>query len=438
MRQTSTPPPISSSGFQSTHPVWGATRGPVFRRQDQRRFQSTHPVWGATGGLYVVSCRLSRFQSTHPVWGATSDTWEYRAHLTPISIHAPRVGCDPQSPYAAPDARFQSTHPVWGATGYLSILDGQRGFQSTHPVWGATSIAIGVGRVVAQISIHAPRVGCDYGLGGPPPLLRGFQSTHPVWGATCLAPDRACSGWHFNPRTPCGVRPFIANEVLSLVEFQSTHPVWGATACVGHKLTGGMISIHAPRVGCDWYACNQNWGGDYFNPRTPCGVRHKALSGTNKEIKFQSTHPVWGATPMTTTGATPAWDFNPRTPCGVRLESLGAGRGVRYISIHAPRVGCDNQHVHQAQMEQHFNPRTPCGVRLHGLRHRLTRKIFQSTHPVWGATTPDTLISRPVSFQSTHPVWGATPGSPFFPGLPLFQSTHPVWGATCPPRPNSE
>ena len=355
------------------------------------------------------------------------------------------------------------------------------GFQSTHPVWGATRLRRSVGlddrnfnprtpcgvrpitariffhnrnfnprtpcgvrpshneliHLVVQISIHAPRVGCDsHGL-VPMPRCSDFNPRTPC-GVRLRGRNSPVLVRNFNPRTPCGVRPFIANEVLSLVEFQSTHPVWGATACVGHKLTGGMISIHAPRVGCDWYACNQNWGGDYFNPRTPCGVRHKALSGTNKEIKFQSTHPVWGATPMTTTGATPAWDFNPRTPCGVRLESLGAGRGVRYISIHAPRVGCDNQHVHQAQMEQHFNPRTPCGVRLHGLRHRLTRKIFQSTHPVWGATTPDTLISRPVSFQSTHPVWGATPGSPFFPGLPLFQSTHPVWGATCPPRPNSE
>ena len=82
--------------------------------------------------------------------------------------------------------------------------------------------------------------------------------------------------------------------------------------------------------------------------------------------------------------------------------------------------------------------------------------LFQSTHPVWGATTncpPHYPLRR---FQSTHPVWGATSGitasgwtSPYFnprtpcgvrPGTPTFfgitnakfQSTHPVWGATLP------
>ena len=78
---------------------------------------------------------------------------------------------------------------------------------------------------------------------------------------------------------------------------------------------------------------------------------------------------------------------------------------------------------------------------------------FQSTRPVWGATTA--LKSAPLllEFQSTRPVWGATHLSPvpssrllsFNPRAPCgarlllarvvteslkFQSTRPVWGAT--------
>ena len=57
--------------------------------------------------------------------------------------------------------------------------------------------------------------------------------------------------------------------------------------------------------------------------------------------KFQSTHPVWGATSQ------PRDCINDTT-----------------ISIHAPRVGCDaTDLLDQSTMEE-----------------------FQSTHPVWGAT----------------------------------------------------
>ena len=56
------------------------------------------------------------------------------------------------------------------------------------------------------------------------------------------------------------------------------------------------------------------------------------------------------------------------------------------ISIHAPRVGCDEKQKSWAKdiME------------------------FQSTHPVWGATTGAKAVKFATLFQSTHPVWGAT------------------------------
>ena len=55
-------------------------------------FQSTHPVWGATKGFYTFG-KPVKFQSTHPVWGATRYQ-EGHVNGKSVSIHAPRVGCD--------------------------------------------------------------------------------------------------------------------------------------------------------------------------------------------------------------------------------------------------------------------------------------------------------------------------------------------------------
>ena len=101
--------------FQSTLPVWGATRFQwCVRGRDI--FQSTLPVWGATWNSVPVTVRQLRFQSTLPVWGATGDDcgywladWDFNPrspygerHVLDvvytqdgmISIHAPRMGSD--------------------------------------------------------------------------------------------------------------------------------------------------------------------------------------------------------------------------------------------------------------------------------------------------------------------------------------------------------
>ena len=48
---------------------------------------------GCDAGLNVYFDTLTPFQSTHPVWGATRN-FPAEAHDHTISIHAPRVGCD--------------------------------------------------------------------------------------------------------------------------------------------------------------------------------------------------------------------------------------------------------------------------------------------------------------------------------------------------------
>ena len=102
-----------------------------------------------------------------------------------------------------------------------------RGFQSTHPLRGATKDW--QGKVYYQsISIHAPLAGCDK-----------------------KAASWARTECYFNPRTPCGVRPYGDISDPQTIEFQSTHPLRGATGAAGKIKNDSMISIHAPLAGCD-------------------------------------------------------------------------------------------------------------------------------------------------------------------------------------------
>ena len=198
-----------------------------------------------------------------------------------------------------------------------------------------------------------------------------------------------------------------------------------------------------------------SFGTKYFNPRTPCGVRHERanllhtksifqsthpLRGATASVVdnlavtvvFQSTHPLRGATCRSCRGLCDAKNFNPRTPCGVRPQFLIHIGGFLEISIHAPLAGCDLVHskhkfglpgisIHAplagcdspsrglAGWIVDFNPRTPCGVRRGVIGDIHIVKQFQSTHPLRGATVTK-VTNRIVigQFQSTHPLRGAT------------------------------
>ena len=147
-------------------------------------------------------------------------------------------------------------------------------------------------------------------------------------------------------------------------KFQSTRPVWGATKAAAGDRPRQLISIHAPRVGRD-------------------GLH--ALFVQQGRISIHAPRVGRDAQP-----GERSWlcaDFNPRAPCGARLQLSPLPMYGSGISIHAPRVGRDS------------------GRRLAALR----TTTFQSTRPVWGATTRTTgRACRHGQFQSTRPVWGAT------------------------------
>ena len=124
-------------------------------------------------------------------------------------------------------------------------------FQFTHPVRGATTLLEGY-RPLNNVSIHAPREGCD-ACGALYGGARQHVSIH--------APREGCdTAWDTEPLLDAG--------------FQFTHPVRGATRL--YKAVSYLydVSIHAPREGCD---------------------STRAVIARTK-FRFQFTHPVRGAT----------------------------------------------------------------------------------------------------------------------------------------------
>ena len=108
----------------------------------------------------------------------------------------------------------------------------------------------------------------------------------------------------------------LSGKVAALQEALDRELGWKLAEGVGTH----MISIHAPRVGCDLSA-----------PETD-------------ELEDISIHA-------------------PRVGCDQEYRQGQAGHG---ISIHAPRVGCDGYPLRLSSRKCNFNPRTPCGVRQRG------------------------------------------------------------------------
>ena len=148
-----------------------------------------------------------------------------------------------------------------------------------------------------------------------------FQSTHPLRGATQ-----------------------IRRAMPQSAKFQSTHPLRGATRPSCGSARPGLISIHAPLAGCDRLPNRAQRRQCHFNPRTPCGVRHWCTDKMFGILRFQSTHPLRGATceQIAAAGTLPISIHAPLAGCDSHNRR---GSAPSTISIHAPLAGCDGVHV---------------------------------------------------------------------------------------------
>ena len=265
------------------------------------------------------------------------------------------------------------------------------------------------------ISIHAPLAGCDIFSQLVSPC--SFISIHaPLAGCDVSSVMPCNASMNFNPRTPCGVRRTHPRTARARNRFQSTHPLRGATRLIPPLFIRLFISIHAPLAGCDRRKNDVQRPVVHFNPRTPCGVRPKAPAAIAKQREISIHAPLAGCDTNAKNGFIGCFDFNPRTPCGVRHNQRPTDFCDFRISIHAPLAGCDG------------SVQSPT----------LQGKLFQSTHPLRGATTYYTIKDGEIVISIHAPLAGCDPKTvQDDTSLAIYQSTHPLRGATASGSSNS-
>ena len=124
----------------------------------------------------------------------------------------------------------------------------------------------------------------------------------------------------------------------------------------------------------------------YFNPRTPYGMRLDIFSFRKRSS-----------------------NFNPRTPYGMRhFHYIEGGRHI-VISIHAPLTGCDLRFVSYVHLAFYFNPRTPYGMRQLISSSLLLSYYFNPRTPYGMRRHSGRHYWQCCKFQSTHPLRDATP-----------------------------
>ena len=247
---------------------------------------------------------------------------------------------------------FQFTHPGRGATGHLSAsLSLAYCFNSRTP-GGVRPQANDPRRGSVNVSIHAPREGCDVAKMTLTEIQREFQFTHPGRGATRGGGrSKVASGVSIHaPREGCDKR-VSAFIVVTLI-----------------------VSIHAPREGCDILRFVKVATMLMFQFTHPGrGATLTPLTAMARKKTFQFTHPGRGATSgLTLPMDDPFW-----------FQFTHPGRGATCISIS------------EILLNLSFNSRTPGGVRQ-SMHLSLWRcSPFQFTHPGRGATRPRSHERRP-------------------------------------------
>ena len=134
----------------------------------------------------------------------------YKKPANTISIHAPHAGRDYDGIAIVQEGKYFNPRAPCGARPASPPFCGHEWpFQSTRPMRGATDKAAAAS-MYGSISIHAPHAGRD--LRSKPPCLESLISIHAphagrddVGFVFCKQPS------DFNPRAPCGARPFCVS-----------------------------------------------------------------------------------------------------------------------------------------------------------------------------------------------------------------------------------
>ena len=107
------------------------------------------------------------------------------------------------------------------------------------------------------------------------------------------------------------------------------------------------ISIQSISIHAPHAGCDAYYGNSHLN-----------------YLRFQSTHPMRGATIL-------ILELSLKPQISIHAPHAGCdadrvdARALGGISIHAPHAGCDPVSSGRLKYFSYFNPRTPCGVRPH-------------------------------------------------------------------------
>ena len=239
-RHPDAPAPLRSRTFQSTRPVWGATRRRG-RKTIFAQFQSTRP----RGARRRIGCRARSPPSFNPRARVGRDS-VCSAVSAPVASFNPRARVGRDQGRDAVHARrrsFQSTRPRGArlqefdfsfSTTYFNPrarvgrdaakhpLHAQILISIHAPAWGATFVSVRIGRLSPHFNPRA-RVGRDVPrvISIPPSPL--FQSTRPR-GARLRRRSDGGRPKTFQSTRPRGARPSTRCGAGCLMWFQSTRP----------------------------------------------------------------------------------------------------------------------------------------------------------------------------------------------------------------------
>ena len=250
----------------------------------------------------------------------------FQNDFNPRSPHGERLTVSIWKPKTS--KKFQPTLPARGATSPCPLRRQCRKFQPTLPARGATPM-----RVMAL----------------PVPI---FQPTLPARGATWNATIRVpLPVNYFNPRSPHGERPVMADFHSFDSRFQPTLPARGATsdrACKGNsgmdfnprsphgerltvyvagKVALCAISTHAPRTGSDLPFLLLNASKLEFQPTLPARGATERMSCKTHKIRISTHAPRTGSDEASRTGEDGRLEFQPTLPArGATRDAGHAGR----------------------------------------------------------------------------------------------------------------
>ena len=174
--------PISSDLPISIHASRMGCDGPVLRCGEHDFYFNPRIPYGMRHAPPPCTIRLPKFQSTHPVWDATRSARPLprRSYFNPRIPYGMRpparimawcsTNFNPRIPYgmrliflslASVSCRYFNPRIPYGMRQIRKVkMLVLREFQSTHPVWDATLMLLETVHGII-ISIHASRMGCD-------------------------------------------------------------------------------------------------------------------------------------------------------------------------------------------------------------------------------------------------------------------------------------